>query len=116
MDAAWVEWSAEINRRLGAIEAKHKTLLGALPEAMARTAADIVERRLTAGIWDATKDYRRGSLVTHQGAGWVAMSDNRGARPGSADLAWRLAVKSDVAHLKRAVADEVTRQLHGARR
>jgi hypothetical protein len=109
----WVRWSADIGKRLAALEAQHKTLLNVLPEVITKVCADMISKRMNAGVWDSTKAYREGSLVSHAGAGWVATADNRGVRPGSANVAWRLAVKSDVSQVKRAVEAEVKRQMHG---
>jgi hypothetical protein len=116
VDDPWVAWSAKVNQRLADLETKNKVLVEVLPRTISKICAEMISKRMNAGVWDSTKGYRAGSLVSHQGAGWIATADSRGVRPGSADLAWRLAVKSDIAHLKRAVADEVTRQMNGARR
>jgi len=48
-----------------------------------------------AGTWDETAEYPRGSLVTHAGGAWVALTPvEKGLRPGKAP-AWRLAVKGE---------------------
>jgi hypothetical protein len=47
------------------------------------------------GVWDAAKSYRPGDMVTHAGAGWIALSAMAaGVRPGDGPTAWRLAVKA----------------------
>jgi hypothetical protein len=112
MSDDWASWSADIGKRLARLEKRHAAVVDALPEAMARTAAAVVTRRLTAGVWSATESYKAGSLVSHQGAAWVAVSDSTGARPGTAALAWRLAIKSNIAEVRKAVEAEVRRQ-HG---
>jgi hypothetical protein len=48
-----------------------------------------------AGTWQRAQSYKRGSVVTHDGAAWVALRDTgEGARPGSDLDAWQLMVKS----------------------
>jgi hypothetical protein len=47
------------------------------------------------GVWDEATDYARGTLVTHGGSAWVALTPaEKGLRPGKAP-AWRLAVKGE---------------------
>jgi hypothetical protein len=47
-----------------------------------------------AGTWDADAEYARGTLITHDGSGWIATGPvTKGAKPGRA-AEWRLAVKS----------------------
>jgi hypothetical protein len=47
---------------------------------------------LDAGVWEQGKTYRAGSLVSHQGGGWIAQAETKGVRPGDGGL-WRLAIK-----------------------
>ena len=67
------------------------------------------------GLWNSTRLYSPGAMVTCNGAAWIAMSAmGVGVKPGDGETAWRLAVKSDTASLRALVKDEVRKQL-GAR-
>jgi hypothetical protein len=46
------------------------------------------------GVWNESRTYAAGSLVSHRGAGWVAQCESRACRPGDGRL-WRLAIKSN---------------------
>jgi hypothetical protein len=55
-----------------------------------------LEARPTAelrGVWQGNESYKIGDLVTHAGGMWSAVAVSKGLRPGSAPVAWRLAVK-----------------------
>lgn len=46
------------------------------------------------GIWQRAQDYAQGSVVTHDGSGWVALRDvGEGAVPGHSPDGWQLFVK-----------------------
>jgi hypothetical protein len=65
-----------------------------------------------AGVWSPEKSYGAGSLVTKDGAAWVATNAMAaGVKPGDGATAWRLAIKSDTSQLRSLVKDEVRRQL-----
>ena len=67
-----------------------------------------------AGLWNATKSYQPGDLVTHNGSGWVAQINSTGLKPGDG-VGWKLAIKGDPSHLKGLVQAEVRKQLGGRR-
>lgn len=46
------------------------------------------------GIWDETKTYSSGSLITFAGGLWHCTDTNVGVRPGSGSSSWTLANKS----------------------
>jgi hypothetical protein len=48
-----------------------------------------------AGVWDETRSYQPGDLLSHAGSLWIARRESTGERPGSdqSSLAWRLCVK-----------------------
>jgi hypothetical protein len=47
-------------------------------------------------VWDGTKPYARGTMVTHRSTLWFAMRDIQpGEKPGASDHAWKLMVKHD---------------------
>jgi hypothetical protein len=115
MDDPWVEWSDTVNRRLAAVEKRHKALVDALPKAL----VDIIDDRLQKqralrdrGTWQPERLYGPGAAVTDKGAMWVAQIENKATRPGD-NACWRLAVKSDTAQLRRIVADELNRRMNG---
>jgi hypothetical protein len=110
MDDPWVEWSAKVNQQLADLETKHKVLVEVLPRVINKVCAEMISKRVNAGIWNSQKSYLEGSLVSHGGGGWIATADSRGVRPGEGNACWRLAIKSDTAHLKRVVADELNRR------
>jgi hypothetical protein len=65
-----------------------------------------------AGVWDATKAYSAGALVTQHGAGWIATNGMApGVEPGKGPTAWKLAVKAPTAGLRKMVQDEVAKEL-----
>ena len=45
-----------------------------------------------AGVWDESKMYKPGDVVSFQGSGWTAQLCQKGQRP-SASSAWRLFIK-----------------------
>lgn len=62
------------------------------------------------GVWSAEREYPAGSLVTHSGAGYVAIAvATKGEKPGTGGN-WRLAVKSDETKLRRMIKEELRRQ------
>jgi hypothetical protein len=63
-----------------------------------------------AGVWRSDRSYHKGDLATHGGSAWVATIGSTGMKPGDGS-AWRLAAKSDLSALRRAVRDEVRRAL-----
>jgi hypothetical protein len=63
-----------------------------------------------AGLWDNRKSYEAGDLITYNGGAWVSLINSQGLRPGDG-VAWKLAIKSDLAQLRRTVREEVQRQL-----
>jgi hypothetical protein len=63
-----------------------------------------------AGVWRDGHGYDAGSLVSHGGGGWIAQRDTTaGERPGTSP-GWRLAVKSDLAEVRKVVKQELGRQ------
>jgi hypothetical protein len=62
------------------------------------------------GVWRSDRSYHKGDLASHAGSAWVATIVSKGMKPGEGG-AWRLAAKSDLSTLKRAVREEVQRQL-----
>jgi hypothetical protein len=44
------------------------------------------------GVYQGDQAYLRGSMVTHEGPGWVSRRDTKGERPGDCE-AWQLAIK-----------------------
>jgi hypothetical protein len=62
------------------------------------------------GIWEPTEHYAAGDVVTFGNALWIARVASKGMKPGDG-AGWRLANKSDLGHLRRAVRDEVAKQL-----
>jgi hypothetical protein len=104
---------AELRQRVAALERLlgpgGKRLIGELAKATgdalrlvrqeerAHTAAELERRGYMAyrGTWDESAAYDRGSMVTHGGSVWVALTPTeKGLRPGKAP-AWRLAVKGE---------------------
>jgi hypothetical protein len=63
-----------------------------------------------AGVWTDATWYSPGDLVTHGGASWVAKAMSRGVRPGEAPASWRLVHKTEAAHVRRAVREELALQ------
>jgi hypothetical protein len=45
-----------------------------------------------AGVFDRTRSYKAGAVVTYQGSAWVANLESKGVRPGDG-AAWQLMVK-----------------------
>jgi hypothetical protein len=59
------------------------------------------------GVWRDDHGYDAGSLVTYNGGGWIAQRDtNAGERPGTSP-GFRLAVKSDLAEVRKVVRAEL---------
>ena len=133
MDAAWAEWSAEINKKLARLDKNVAQLqehfYGTKEElkedkglAISKLIRAVVwefigERKILrdTGAWKSEQLYAPGAAVTDKGALWVCQVECKATRPGDS-ACWRLMHKSDVAHLKRVVTDEVARQMNGARR
>jgi hypothetical protein len=103
----------ELRRRVAAIEALLgpgcKRLIGDIAKGFGqalgqsrtrereRLLAEVEKRGFVtySGVWDEATDYARGTLVTHGGSAWVALTPaEKGLRPGKAP-AWRLAVKGE---------------------
>jgi hypothetical protein len=60
-----------------------------------------------AGVWRDDHGYDAGSLVSHGGGGWIAQRDTAASeRPGTSP-GWRLAVKSDLAEVRKVVKAEL---------
>jgi hypothetical protein len=75
---------------------------------------DTVEKHIAGmlvykGIWGEDEEYPANSLVTHHGAGWLAVKDNTGIRPGSNPETWRLVIKSDESRLRKLIKEEISR-------
>jgi hypothetical protein len=63
-----------------------------------------------AGIWRDDHGYDPGALVSHDGAAWVAQrACSAGERPGTSS-GFRLAAKSNMAELRRAIREELGRK------
>jgi hypothetical protein len=60
-----------------------------------------------AGIWSTARWYHAGDLVTHHNASWIATIKSRGQKPGDG-AAWRLIHKTEQAHVRRLVREELT--------
>jgi hypothetical protein len=62
-----------------------------------------------AGIWNVERWYQPGDLTTHANASWVATIKSRGQKPGDG-AAWRLLHKTEQAHVRRLVREELSRK------
>jgi hypothetical protein len=133
MDEAWARWSGDITKKIARLEAN----VAQLQEHFYGTKADLKEGKELAisrlikgavfeilyerkilrdvGTWDSERLYGPGAAVTDKGALWACQIECKATRPGD-NACWRLMHKSDVAHLRRAVVDEVARQVNGAKR
>jgi hypothetical protein len=100
-----------VSRILDRLEEVEKRTVTGIDAAIDRA---LEERGLMsdAGIWSAGRAYRRGDVVTHRGSAWTATVASTGARPGDSG-AWRMVAKSDISEVRRAVKDEVEKQLAG---
>jgi hypothetical protein len=66
-----------------------------------------------AGVWSAEQRYQPGDLATHVGCSWVATTVNRGVKPGDGAGVWRLVHKTEQAHVRRLIRDELALQQKG---
>ena len=117
---------AQLERELHVLQAKVAATPRAVGKSLARlrrelsahlgARIDAVEARPAGlrycGVWSADQTYDADSLVTLGGSGWIATNAmGPGVRPGTAESAWRLAIKSDISQLGKLVRAEVQKQL-----
>lgn len=76
------------------IEEASAPLLAKLAD-LERTIAELRQREYQ-GVWDSTKRYAKGAMVTRQGALWHSNIDDNGSKPGESPN-WTLAVKRGAA-------------------
>jgi hypothetical protein len=129
MSDDWGAWSDKVNKKLARLEGN----VAQLQDHFYGTKEDLKENKELAisrliravvwgliderkilrdtGTWKPETLYGPGAAVTDRGALWVAQIENKATRPGQDNGCWRLAIKSDVSSLKRAVAEEVRKQV-----
>lgn len=62
------------------------------------------------GVWSSEREYPVGSLVTHGGAGYIAIAPAiKNEKPGTGS-SWRLAIKGDEQTLRKLLRDEMKKR------